>query len=191
MKPLRCGRCRIFKAGTPDEIERHLKEGDCKKSCTPDPSEKDALAKASEVDKAKTWEKIYEVMHPQIIPDPCKLSSVATICVYILSKIVRIVYEEQAQNDVVDHMHNQQTVNSYTDAILAEYDSSAIVSSQGFECLGEDVYLTQDHIASPVRNYTSNDQYPQGHTFQTSASNENLNDPGWQSLGYWAVVEQE
>lgn len=190
MKPLRCGRCRMFKAGTPDEIERHLKESDCKKSCTPDPSEKDARAKASEIDKAKTWERIYEVMHPQTIPDPCKLSSVAAMCIF-LSKIVRIVYEEQAQNDVADHMHNQQTVNSYTDATLTEYDSSAIVSSQGFECLGEDLYLIQDQIASPVRNYTSTDQYPQDQS-QTSVSNENLNGPGWQSLvEYWSVVEQE
>jgi hypothetical protein len=72
VKPLRCGRCRIFKAGTSDEITKHLQEGDCQKSYAPDPSEKYAAGKVSEIEKAKTWERIYEVLHPQVIPDPCK-----------------------------------------------------------------------------------------------------------------------
>ncbi|KAI5847364.1 hypothetical protein DFP73DRAFT_545029 [Morchella snyderi] len=43
VKPRWCRRCRIFRAGTEVEINRHLQESDCKKSHTPDPSEKDAL----------------------------------------------------------------------------------------------------------------------------------------------------
>lgn len=124
VKPLRCGRCRTFKAGTPEEIFKHLQERDCEKSHIPDPSEADAIAKASEIEKAKTWERIYEVLYPQIIPDP-----------FWQPQLEQLSGATQNSSDVVPAPETLQG-SQYNLSLVAEYDNEGSTEDLGCLFLG-------------------------------------------------------
>ncbi|KAI5847365.1 hypothetical protein DFP73DRAFT_545032 [Morchella snyderi] len=65
----RCPRCKIYR-GIQSDIIRHLEDEDCKKPETYDPSEERTTEeKVQELNKAKTWRRIYEILFPLYIPD--------------------------------------------------------------------------------------------------------------------------
>jgi hypothetical protein len=78
----RCPRCKVYR-GVQSEIIRHLEDEDCEKPETYDPSEeKTTEEKVQELNKAKTWRRIYEILFPLYIPDQCK--STSSNSVYVL-----------------------------------------------------------------------------------------------------------
>lgn len=81
LKPVWCPRCHIFQAGCDAQIMQHLKDSDCVKSEALNSPERGALkGKADDVEAARTWEKIYQILFPPQTPDPCENPSSTSLC---------------------------------------------------------------------------------------------------------------